>query len=547
LPSCDLLIRNAEVLDGTGAAPIAADIVVTDKSITELVPRAVDAQTDLPDARRTIQAEGLTLAPGFIDIHSHSDLTIFVNPAAESKIRQGVTMEVNGQCGFSPLPAHPADYELLDALCPFITAKPQYSWVSTADFVGKLRAARPSINEGQLVGHGALRAWVLGFENRPAIPEETAAIAAATRDALDQGAIGISIGLAYPLGSFAQTPELEAVARVAATHGALLTVHIRNEGAALVESLHEMLEIARRVADAGRLRLQIDHLKASGRRWWGTIDAAIETIEAARDEGIDIAFDVYPYTAGSRHLSGSLPSWVHDGGNEAVMARLRDPDCRGRLRAEHEAWERGESTVSPFELDLQHIVVTDVATDANRWTVGRTLAQIGEERGQDALDAALDLLLEEKGHVSIVLFSMSEDDMQKALAHPLGCIGTDGLVFAPYGPLSRGKPHPRCYGTFPRAIGHYARDKGIMPVEEAVRKCTSLPASRLGLTDRGRVAPGMRADLVLFDRQTLLDRATYEDPHQFPTGIHYVIVNGKVTLEGDKHTEAGAGEVAERQ
>ena len=535
--SCELLIRGAQLIDGSGACPRAADIAVSHDTIL-----TVDQDLAI-EAGRIIDATGKTVAPGFVDIHSHSDLTIFVNPAAESKVRQGVTTEINGQCGFTPFPAHPADYALLDALCPFITEKPDYSWVSTADFLAKLRAARPSINEGQMVGHGALRAWVLGFENRPATPEEIEGIARAAQEALEQGAIGISLGLAYPLGSFAKTDELLAVARVAAGRGALLSAHIRSEGAELVQSLQEMIDIARRVSDAGPLKLQIDHLKASGRRWWGSIDLALETIQQAKAEGLDIAFDVYPYTAGSRHLSGSLPSWVHDGGNEAVMARLQDPDCRRRLREEHEAWLRGESTVSPFELDLQHIVITDVATEANRVTVGKTLQQIGADRGQDPLEAALDMLVEEKGHISIVLFSMSEEDMQKALAHPLGCVGTDGLVFAPYGPLSRGKPHPRCYGTFPRAIGHYARDRAIMSLEEAVRKCTALPASRLGLTDRGRLAEGMKADIVIFDPGTLIDRATYEDPHQYPVGIEYVIVNGKITIEGGRHTEAGAGTV----
>ena len=533
----DLIIQGGEVIDGSGAPATRADVGILEGAIA--------AVGDLSGAQaaRIINATGKTVAPGFIDVHSHSDLTILVNPAAESKLHQGITTEVNGQCGFTPFPVKPEDRELLDALCPFITEKPEWTWVSTADYLARLQATQRSINVAQMVGHGALRAWVMGFENRQATEVEIRSVCEVAQQALDQGAIGVSLGLAYPLGSFSSHDEVEAIARVAARNAALVSVHLRSEGAELIESLGEMIDIARRVSEEAPLRLQIDHLKASGRRWWGKVDEALEVIEAARDEGIDIAFDVYPYIAGSRHLSGSLPAWVHDGGNEAVMRRLQDPACRGRLREQHESWLRDEVAESPFELDLEHIVVTDVATDENRWAVGKTLAEIAQERNQDPLDATLDLLVEERGHVSIVLFSMSEDDMKRCLRHPLGCVATDGLVFAPYGPLSRGKPHPRCYGTFPRAIGRYARDEGLMPMAEAVRKCTSLPASRLGLTDRGVIAEGMKADLVVFDPKTLLDTATFEEPHQYPRGIEWVIVSGEVAIEGDANRKAGTGEV----
>ena len=533
----DLAVFGGMVLDGSGAPGVRADVGVAQGRVVAL--------GDLSGAQAAVRldAAGKVVAPGFIDIHSHSDFTILVNPAAESKARQGVTLEVNGQCGFTPFPVRPGTEDLLDALCPFITEKPAWGWVSTADYLARLGAARPAINVAQMVGHSALRAWVMGFEQRHATPDEIAVMGDAAAQALEQGAVGISLGLAYALGSFAAQDEVEALARVAAGHGALLSVHIRNEGAALVESLQEMIGIARRVSEQGPVRLQIDHLKASGRRWWGTVDEALATIEAAREEGLDVAFDVYPYIAGSRHLSGSLPAWVHDGGNEAVMRRLQDPACRDRLRREHEAWLRDEADDSPFELDLEHIIVTDVATERNRHAVGKTLVEIAGERGQDPLDATLDLLVEERGHVSIVLFSMSEDDMRTCLRHPLGCVGTDGLVFAPYGPLSRGKPHPRSYGTFPRVLGRYVREEGLLPLEEAVRKCTSLPAARLGLTDRGLLRPGMRADIVVFDPATILDTATFEDPHRHPEGIAWVIVNGVLTVDGSAHLNPGAGQV----
>lgn len=533
----DLIFRGGQVLDGTGAQVFVGDVGVAGGRIAAI--------GDLRTARavEVLNAVGLMVSPGFIDLHSHSDFTLLVNPAAESKVRQGVTLEVNGQCGFTPFPVRTGDHAQLDGLCPFITEKPRWDWGSVAEYLARVRSARPNLNVAQMVGHSALRAYVMGFENRAATPREIAAICDATAQALDEGACGVSFGLAYALGCFAQTEEIEAVARVAARRNKLVSVHLRSEGERLCESLGEMLDVARRVSDEAPLRLQIDHLKASGKRWWGKVGAALEMLEAAAEEGLQVAFDVYPYTAGSRHLSGSLPAWMHDGGNEALLRRLQDPQVRAKLREMHESWRAGTSGHSPFELDFEAIVVTDVANDANRWTVGKTLAAVAQQRSQDALDAALDLLWEERGHVSVVLFSMDEEDMRRCLSHPLGCVATDGLVFAPYGPLSRGKPHPRCYGTFPRAVGRYARDEGLLPMAEAVRKCTSLPASRLGLSDRGVLREGARADLVIFDPSALLDLATYEDPHQYPEGIAWVVVNGQIVVDHRAHRNPGCGEV----
>ncbi|MEN6343953.1 MAG: D-aminoacylase [Armatimonadia bacterium] len=537
MPQFDVLVRGAQILDGTGAPPRTGDVGIVGDTIKAVgtLPQA--------SATQTLEAPGLAVSPGFIDLHSHSDFTILVNPAAESKVRQGVTLEVNGQCGFTPFPVRAGRQDELDALCPFITEKPAWTWLRTSEYLSRVATARPSISVGQLVGHSALRAWVMGFDNRPATPKEIAGIAAVGAEALDEGALGISVGLAYPLGSFAADDEVEALAEVAARKGKLFTVHLRSEGSKLVESVEAMIGIARRVSSLAPLRLQIDHFKASGKRWWGNLPPAMEVVEAAHQEGIDVGFDVYPYTAGSRHLSGSLPAWVHDGGNEAVMARLQDPDCRQRLRDELEEWKAGSDDPGIFQMDFDGLVITEVATPENQWTVGKSLTQIAQEKDADPLDVSFDLLVAENGHVSIVQFSQSEEVMRTCLKHPLGCVGTDSLVFAPYGPLSRGKPHPRAYGTFPRVIGRYARDEGLMTISEAVRKCTSLPASRLGLTDRGLIREGMKADLVVFDPQSLLDTATYQDPHRYPLGIRYVLVNGVVTIDGSANRHPGVGTV----
>lgn len=533
-------MQGARLIDGSGNAAFTADIGVSAGSITAVGDLSAADATDKIDAR------GLTVAPGFIDIHAHSDLTNMVGPSGESKIRQGITLETNGQCGYSPFPVRPECRAELDALNPFVTPQPEWTWQSTDEFLSALQACGPSMNLCQMVGHSALRGWVMGFGNRPASTVEIMAICNLAEVALDEGAVGVSFGLAYALGSFARYDEVEAVCEVCARKDALVTVHLRDEGEGLVDSLGEMIDIARRVSDGSPLRLQIDHLKASGMRSWGRIGDALEVIEAARDEGLDIGFDCYPYTAGSRHLSGSLPAWMHDGGQEALVQRLLDPDCRARLRETHDAWERGEVSHSPFELSFDRIRVTEVSTEENAWTVGKSLEEIAQTCGLDPIEATLDFLAEERGQISVVLFSMDEADMRQALAHPLGCIATDGLVFAPNGPLSSGRPHPRSYGTYPRAIGHYARDLGLMPMEEAVRKCTSLPASRLGIADRGRIAAGMKADLVVFEAERIIDTATFDDPHRFPEGIAYVIANGRVSVEGETNLNAGAGEVLRR-
>jgi N-acyl-D-amino-acid deacylase len=289
--------------------------------------------------------------------------------------------------------------------------------------------------------------------------------------------------------------------------------------------------------------VHIDHLKATQQPNWGKVERALGLIERAASEGLDVTFDVYPYTAGSRHLHGSLPGWCQSGGTEAMLARLRDADCRQRLRAELDEWAQGQGAGGGFALDFPRIQITAVKTEGNQWAVGRRLDEIADRRGQDPLDATLDLLIEEEAFVSAVLHAMCEEDVRAALAHPLGCIGSDGIAFAPYGALSRGMPHPRSYGTFPRFLGHYCRDEGLLPLEEGVRKCTSLPASRLGLADRGVVRPGAKADLVVFDPEAMIDRATYEDPHQYPDGIRYVIVNGELVVGEGEESKMGTGRI----
>ncbi len=529
----DILLSRGRVVDGSGDGSLEADLGIADGRIAAI------ADLGTAEARERVDCSGKIVAPGFVDLHAHSELTLLVNPAGESKLHQGITTELNGQCGLAPFPVRAEHREEMRSVCTFIDAPVEWTWEGVDGYLSALQAAQPSYNVAVLVGQSALRAWVMGFAARPATGEELRAMCALLADSLEQGAVGLSLGLAYPLGSFADSDEPLALAATCAQHDGLVTVHLRNEGPGLMQSLDEMLGIA---AQTG-CRLQIDHLKTIGQRHWGRAREVLGKVEAAVADGVDVAFDVYPYTAGSRHLYGSLPGWVVDGGIGAMLGRLKQPAVRERLRESLDAWAKGEDAAGGFSLDSANTMITSVQTEANEWCVGKRLDEIAEARGQDPLDAMLDLLIEEAGETSCVMWAMSEDDVREFLKHPLGCIGTDGLAYAPYGPLSKGAPHPRCYGTFARFLGHYVRDAGLLPLPEAVRKCTSLPASRLKLADRGLLREGCRADVVVFDPATIAERSEYGSPHAYPDGIETVVVNGQLAIAAGQTAAARAGMV----
>jgi N-acyl-D-amino-acid deacylase len=531
----DMLITGGSVIDGSGTPGVSADVGVRGETIA--------AVGDLSGARAetVIAADGLTVMPGVIDCHAHSDLNLLADPRGASKLLQGVTTELNGQCGLGVFPVHREDREALATACSFIAAPVEWTWESADDYLRTLEQARPAYSCAAMIGHSAVHAWAMGFDQRPPTADELEVMRDALRKAFDAGCAGISFGLAYAPGSFADDEELVALIEVAAERDRLVSVHVRDEGGEVLEAIGEFAELFRRAGGGGRL--QIDHLKCSGQRWWGRMADSLALIENLRAGGLDIAFDCYPYTAGSRHLSGSLPDWVHAGGAERMLARIALPETRDRLRAELDDWRAGRAVHNPFELPFDKMVVTGVGSEANQSLVGSSTQQIADARGCDPVDAFLDLLIEEHGHVNAVLFSMSEEDMNLALTHPLGCVATDGLAFAPAGPLAIGAPHPRCYGTFPRLLGHYVRERGLLSLEEAVRKVTSCPAARLGVTDRGIIAAGKRADLMVFDADAIADTATYDDPHRYPVGIAAVIVGGQVAVENGVQSEERFGGV----
>ena len=529
----NILLKNGLVIDGSGGASRRVDIAIQDGRIEAI------GRLDSAGAAETIDCAGQAVTPGFIDLHAHSELTLLVNPAGESKLHQGVTTELNGQCGLAPFPVRAEAIPEMRSVCTFVDAPVEWSWESFGGYLEHLVAAGPAYNVATLVGQSALRAWVMGFEGRTVTPEELGDMCALLDECLKSGAAGVSLGLSYPLGSFGDTQECLSLARVAANHDALVTVHLRNEGPGLDAALDEMFGITEKTG----CRLQIAHLKCVGEAQWGRSRKVLDKLDAVVAGGLDIAYDVYPYTAGSRHLYGSLPAWVLDGGVAAMVARLKETETRDALRESLSKWADGTDTAGGFSMDYAGTMITEVSSDSNAWCVGKRLDEIARERDQDPLDATLDLLVEEVGEVSCVLWAMSEDDVKQFLSHPLGCIATDGLAFAPYGPLSKGAPHPRCYGTYARFLGHYVRDVQLVSLEEGIRKCTSLPASRLKLSDRGRLAEGLRADITVFDPDTIAEKGEYGKPHVYPSGIGTVIVNGVVTLLEGETQSARAGTV----
>jgi N-acyl-D-amino-acid deacylase len=527
---CDILISDGLVVDGSGGPPRSAQVAVRDDRIAGVGELAGWR------AARVIQAEGLAVAPGFIDMHSHSDLSLLINPLAESKLRQGVTTEVIGQCGFSPAPAPAASRERLRAMFGFWGHEVEWTWGSFSDYLASLRSHPTSVNVVPVAGHGVIRAVVMGEENRAPCAEELAAMRVAVREAMEQGARGLSTGLVYAPSMFATTEEVIALAREMAPMNGIYFSHIRGEADGLLSSIAEAVEIGRQAG----VPVQIAHMKTEGRENWGKAGMALEAIERARAEGVEVTYDVYPYTAWHTGLAQLLPAWAREGGVERMLARLREPGTRAKVQAELAAG----AAADPGRWERR--MISAVETEANRALQGRTLAEISERRRGAAEEVVIDLLVEEQGHVSMVGFGMDEGDVKQIIAHPVSMIGSDAAAVAPYGTLGLGHPHPRAYGTFPRVLGRYVREEKALSLEAAVAKMTARPAAKLGLADRGRIAEGMAADLVVFDPQTVADRATYQQPQQYPIGIHYVIVNGVIELEGEKHNERLAGRVLAR-
>lgn len=517
----ELVVRGGTIFDGTGGPPRSGDVAVAAGRIVQ-VGRLAGRGAEEIDAR------GLAVAPGFVDIHSHADLSLLVNPSAESRVRQGVTVEVVGQDGSSIGPWGDAAFE---------STRDRYrrSWDVEIDFrdpggfLDRIDRARPAVSVATMVGHGTVRGRVMGGSDRPATPAELDRMRALVREALAEGAVGLSTGLEYTPGSFAGLDELVALARELRGTPYPYASHMRNEDDRLLAGLEEVLHVGR----VAGVPVQVSHLKAQGERNYWKADAALSAIEAARSAGVDAHFDRYPYTAYATSLSNLFPASARSGGSARFLERLADP-------SQSPALERACRDKVALLGSWNAVQVTRVGGGDAR-AQGRRLGELAEELGEDPYELTVRLLRESGSNVGMIGFGMSDENTERVLAHPLGMVCSDGGAYAPYGPLSASSPHPRGYGSFPRVLGHYVRERGAMTLEAAVHKMTGLPAAKLALTDRGAIRPGAVADLVVFDPDQVADRATFEQPHQYPVGILHVVVSGVHTIRDGEQTGQRGG------
>lgn len=524
----DLIVRNGTVFDGSGAPGTEGDVGIKGERI------AFVGRVEQEDARMVIDASGKIIVPGFIDVHSHSDFSLLANPGGESKILQGVTTELLGQCGASGAPLEGAvrqrRQEELNDLGIVIT------WRSFEEYLDRLEEASPNVNLACLVGHGNLRGGTVGYENRPASRDERECMARWLRESLEKGAYGLSSGLIYPPGAYASTAELMELAAIVADFQGMYATHLRSEGDAIEDAIDEAIAIA----EGQGVSLQISHLKTHGKENWGKLPAVFQKIEAARSRGVEVHADRYPYIASSTDLDVVLPSWAWEGGHEAEMARLADPVTRGRIRNEILALSR-----DPDFWDK--VMVISVRTAQNRKWEGKTIAEIGTFTGRDPVDALFRLLTDEELKVGAVFFLMSEENLLKIMGKGYVMVGTDSSTRSFSGVTRRGVPHPRGFGTYPRVLRQLTGSGKLLTWEESIHKMTGLPARKIGLSDRGLIRPGYFADLVVIDPVKVRDRAEYQDPYQAPEGIDYVMVNGAVAVERGAATKKRAGKVLRKQ
>lgn len=503
--SYDLIIRGAAVFGGAGTPGAEADVGVRRGSIAT-VARKIAGKGAVE-----IDGKGLALAPGFIDIHSHGDGGILLDPAAESVIRQGVTTVVAGQDGGSRVPA-------TDGTTSFLK------------FFRRIEALPSAVNVATMVGLGQVRRIVVGVDNRPATRAELLRMTALVETALASGACGASTGLEYSPGAFATQDELIALCRPLRARGLPYATHMRNEDDTLLEAINESIAIAR----GARCPLQISHLKTAGARNWNKIDAVFERIAEAEKAGLDVTFDRYPYVAWATGLTNMFPVWTLDGGGEAFLKRLDDPATAARIKTESE-------DKAALIGGWHNVQISNLAATSDSDAIGKRVDDWGKTRSLAPYEAAMALLKNSKTSVSTVVFGMSEDNLEKFLAHPKCMICSDGGSFAVSGPARVGSPHPRGLGTFPRVLGRYVRERKVLTLAQAVDKMSGMPARRLRLGRRGKIAVGAAADLVLFDPDKVEDKATFSDPYQYPVGIPTVVVNGKIALRDGQRVGKGSG------
>jgi N-acyl-D-amino-acid deacylase len=523
----DILIKNGLVIDGTGRSEFKSDIGIKEGKIN-VIGNLTDAEADL-----IIDANGLKVAPGFIDIHSHTDTDLILNPKAESKIRQGVTTEVTGQDGFSWGPLGGPELEI--TLNNF---KEEYgeelSWRTIDEFLDYFSSRKFSVNIATMAGLGTIREFVVGLDDRPAASEEVKRMQYEVIKAINAGAIGVSTGLEYTPGSFASTDELIELCKSVPKEFRLYSTHMRNEDNTVLEAINEAIKIAR---DSGA-GLLISHLKVSGKTNWHKADEALAKMDKAIKEGVDVHADRYTYVAYHTNLSNLFPLWARDGGTEKFLERLKDKSDLKKMK------EYAEKKVANLDGEWDGVLISSVFKDSLKEKYqGKTIKQIAAQESKDNFEASVEIIFKSENQVMMMGFGMEEKSTEKILAHPRVMIASDAGSHAPYPPMNRSIAHPRAYGTFPRAIAKYTRERKICSLEEMIKKMTSMPADKAGFKDRGRLEKNKAADVVLFDYEKIQDKAEFTNPHQYPDGIPFVIVNGKVVINKNEHTGAMPGKV----
>ncbi|MFC1556271.1 amidohydrolase family protein [candidate division KSB1 bacterium] len=511
----DIVILNGTIIDGTGREGFTADIGITGDAIAAI------GDLRNSNAHTNIDAQGKIVAPGFIDIHSHTDSGLLRVPNAESKVRQGVTTDVGGNCGSSPFPRLKENYS---------KASSPEDCINFNSLRERFNSSQFSVNTSLFTGHGTIRNLVLGQEDRKPSANELRIMKDILKDALQQGSAGLSSGLEYTPGRYADKEELAGLCKVVVENGGVYATHMRSEDEKLVEAVEEALETARETG----VSLQISHLKAAGKPNWHKIDRVIEMIDKAHSEGVNVHFDRYPYLAYSTGLSFFFPGWALEGGSSPFIERLKNRAARDRMK---------KDTMIKVEANggWETIMISDIKNESNSGYLGRRIDEIAGGEKEDPFNFVCELLISEQGNISIVGYAMSEKNTEKVLSHPLCMIGSDGYATDAQSAMASGKPHPRSFGTFPKAIRDYSLNKKVVGLPDMIRKMTSLPADKLGISDRGRITEKAIADIVVFTQDEIRDRATYLEPWHYPEGIKHVLVNGKEVIKYGLQTDLKPG------
>lgn len=531
--SFDIVILNGKIIDGSGNPWFKADIGIKDGKIIKI------GNLKFSKAEKVINAEGLIVCPGFIDAHSHSDISILYNPTLESSIKQGITTLIVGNCGMSLAPINPSTKDLLlKDLSPFIPpgVEIKIEWESFKEYLEKEEKMHFSSNIVHLVGHGTVRIAIMGFENRDPNIEELEKMKKLIVEAMEAGAIGMSSGLIYPPGAYSKTYELIELSKIVAKYGGIYCSHIRGEGETLIEAIKEIIKIGKEA----NIPVHVSHHKATGKEQWGKTKETLALMESARENGLDITFDQYPYEAGMTSLSTLLPYWAHEGGLDKMLDRLRSKEIREKIRMGIEKNIMQHNLIK--ECGWEKIYISSVKSERNKYIEGKNLKQISQLRGENEFDTLFNLLIEEEGQVTMIIFSMNEEDIKRLMKSNLQMFSTDSWAIRKNG-IEIGKPHPRFFGTYPKVFRKYVKKEKLLSLEEAIRKMTSFPAQRFFLMDRGIIKNEMYADIVIFNLKEIKDNATYENPCNYPTGIEYVLVNGEIVVEKGEYTGEMPGKV----